>query len=243
VGLAADLAPSGTTIGQVEVATFNADWTRVRLAIAPTEPHDASLPAAPAGLWTVSLVRTGGAAPIRPVACRVQRDNDPFGYARGGRQSYLDDPADDGFTADGAPARVDATAEAFVRRFGTVNGLATHSRVTVVSSFYDDTGRANEYASAGPAPGTAGPGAVHVSLAADASTALRGSLAAGTRSGSARRLAGTSMAAPLQARRAALGWMLPPGSPAQPRPAEFTASLQESDERPTRLGQALAGWT
>jgi hypothetical protein len=240
--VAADLSLSGAVVGQVDIAPFNTAWTRARIALASTEPRDQTLPAAPSGQWSVSLTRTGGAAPNGPVSCRIQRDNDPFGYVRGGKQSYFDELADERQTPDGAPARIENPPGAFVRRFGTVNGLATHDQVTVVSSHYADTGRATEYASAGPlSPVPGAPGAVGVSMPADASTALRGSLAAGTRSGSAIRLSGTSMAAPLYARRIALAHLDSALPWPQVQPLKAPVSQAEDAERPVRLGQALAG--
>lgn len=236
----ANLLLGGKIIGEASMAPFNAGWTRALITLAPTEPRDASLPAAPAGLWSVALTRTGGAPPSRPIACRIQRDNDPFGYHRGGRQSYFDSADDRPFTDDGAPSRIDNPAGVFVRRFGTVNGLATHGEVTLVTSHFADTGRATDYAGAGPASGAPAPGAVQMSMPADASTALRGALAAGTRSGSALRLSGTSMAAPLHARRAALLLMSAPLAPLQPQPLTMEISAQELAERPARLGQAYA---
>ncbi len=238
----ADLSMSGAVVGQVDIAPFNAAWTRARIALAATEPRDPTLPAAPSGQWSVSLTRTGGAAPTGPVSCRIQRDNDPYGYVRGGKQSYFDVPDDERHTPDGAPTRIENPPRTFVRRFGSVNGLATHDQVTVVSSHYADTGRATEYASAGPlSPVPGAPGAVSVSMPADASTALRGSLAAGTRSGSAIRLSGTSMAAPLYARRVALAHLDSAIPLPQVQPLKAPVSQAEDAERPLRLGQALAG--
>jgi hypothetical protein len=240
--VAADLSVAGTAVGDISIQVFSAAWTLVRIALAPTEPRKTALPAAPAGCWTIALTLTGGPPPEKPVACRVHRDNDPFGYRRGGRQSYLDDAADERFGLDGAPSRTDSPPEAFVRRFGTLNGIATHDRVTVVSSYFADTGRATAYASAGPV-GASGVMAARVrfSLPADSSTALPGALAGGTRSGSAIRLSGTSMAAPLYARRIALGFMRNLVAPPQAVALALTVSPRENAERTAKLGVAISG--
>ncbi|MGL4438428.1 MAG: hypothetical protein ACRCUE_04090 [Bosea sp. (in: a-proteobacteria)] len=239
----ANLSINGEIIGRVEIAKHNAHWSWVRIAMAPTEPRFQALPAAAAGLWSVSLTRTGGAAPPRPVSCHIQRDSERFGYTRGGRQSYFDDLADARFTPDGAPSRIENPDHAFVRRYGTVNGLATHDQVTVVSSYFADTGRATDYGSAGPLASTTNvPGAVRFSMPADTSTALRGALAAGTRSGSAVRMSGTSMAAPLYARSLALALMA--GNSARTplvRPVTVPVTPEEERERLTRLGTVIAG--
>lgn len=237
--LSRDVLCGGQRIGGVVIDEYNARWTRILIALAPTEPDDASLCAAPAGRWTFGLAKVGGADLTAPVGCRIQRDFNPFGYGRGARQSYFDDPLDERFTEDGAPSRVENPASAFVRRFGTLNGIATHAHVTVVSGYYGDTGRATEYAGAGRrrSPGSsAGPGDVRISAASDDSTALRGMLAAGTRSGSTARLSGTSMAAPQIARWIAVQHLSRTPMPAQPVPLTIPASANELDERTTRLG-------
>ncbi|UZF95826.1 S8 family serine peptidase [Bosea sp. NBC_00550] len=236
--LSSDVFCGEQRVGGVVIAAYNAHWTRILIALAPTEPDDASLSAAPAGRWTIGLAKVGGADLNAPVGCRIQRDFDPFGYARGARQSYFDDPLDARFTEDGAPARVDNPAPAFVRRLGTLNGIATHAHVTVVSGYYGDTGRATEYAGAGRRrrPGSsAGPGDVRMSAASDDSTALRGVLAAGTRSGSTARLSGTSMAAPQISRWIAVQHLSQNPMPAQPVPLTFPSGPIELDERTTRL--------
>ncbi|MGL4238292.1 MAG: hypothetical protein ACRCSW_19680 [Tabrizicola sp.] len=237
----AQLFANNTQIGDIEIPKFGGTGLMlVRIALVPTEPRPASLPAAPAGLWKVSLTLTSGAKPDRPVSCRIQRDSDPYGYRRGGRQSYFDDPADMRYTSDGAPSRVENPDCAFVRRMGTLNGFATHDQVTVVSSYFADTGRATDYASAGPLYAPEGaPGIVDLSMAADASTALRGALAAGTRSGSAIRLSGTSMASPLYARRAAVELMTGVAS-SKVQPVLIPISEEEALHRPSRLGTPIA---
>ncbi|MGR6130526.1 hypothetical protein, partial [Paenibacillus sp. SER-28] len=69
---------------------------------------------------------------------RIQRDDDPSDHPRGARQSYFDDPRDEPFGTDGALAKID-TLSASTRRFGTLNGLATHDRVTVVGGFVENS--------------------------------------------------------------------------------------------------------
>ncbi|MGL4635267.1 MAG: hypothetical protein ACRCWF_04745 [Beijerinckiaceae bacterium] len=241
-GIATDLLLDGRIVGDVDVSCYNDQWTLVRIALVPTEPREGSLPAAPAGLWTISLAFIGGAKPKKPVACRIHRDTDPYGYQRGGKQSYFDDQSDIRFTCDGALSRVENPSESFVKRFGTVNGIATHDQVTVVSTHFGDTGRATDYAGAGPRnQGLSGLGKVAVSMPADASTALRGSLASGTRSGSAVRMSGTSMAAPLYARQVGLRMMSTAQSQIKTQDVTVAISSDEAAERGARLGTPIAG--
>lgn len=237
--LSRDVLCDDLPIGRCVVARYNARWSRILIALAPTEPDDASLCGAPAGRWTIGLAKIAGADLGALVGCRIQRDFDPFGYMTGARQSYFDDPLDERFGEDGAPSRVENPQAAFVRRHGTLNGIATHQHVTVVSGHYGDTGRATEYGGCGRrrGPGSyAGPGDVRISAVSDDSTAMRGVLAAGTRSGSVARLSGTSMAAPRVAHSIALQHLSQPPGPALPIPLRFPVGPVELDERPTRLG-------
>ncbi|HEV7322038.1 MAG TPA: hypothetical protein VGO04_25825 [Ensifer sp.] len=237
--LSRDLLCDDRPIGRCVIARYNARWTRILIALAPTEPDDSSLPGAPAGRWTIGLTKIAGANLAAPVGCRIQRDFDPFGYMKGARQSYFDDPLDERFGEDGAPSRVENPPAAFVRRHGTLNGIATHGHVTVVSGHYGDSGRATEYGGCGRRriPGSsAGPGDVRTSAVSDDSTAMRGVLAAGTRSGSVARLSGTSMAAPRLARELALQHLSQVPQPVQPIQPQFPIRPVELDERPTRLG-------
>jgi hypothetical protein len=234
-----NLALSGDIIGLCVVERYNDNWVRVVIALAPTEPGNPALPAAPSGRWTIALSKTAGAELDAPVACRIQRDNDPFGYLRGARQSFFDDDADLRFTADGAVSRIENAPIAFVRRLGTLNGLATHDKVSVIAGCYGDSGRATEYGASGPlrtATAPAGPGDVRLAAISDESTALRGVLAAGTRSGSVVRLSGTSMAAPQVARFLAMQHISQAKTPVPTIPLRQPVTDAELSERPTRLG-------
>ena len=207
INVDAALSLRGQTIGQCSVEAYNEKWVRILVSLAATETVDKALPAAPSGRWQVEILKTAGDELTSPVACRILRDNDPFGYSRGGRQSYFDDPLDPRFNERGELSRIETGEPAFVKRFGTLNGIATHDKVCVVGGYYGNTGRATEYSSAGPKPsGKALPSAgdVHVSAISDDSTVLRGVSSAGSRSGANFRLSGTSVAAPKIARLLAL---------------------------------------
>lgn len=232
----AALSLRGQTIGQCSVEAYNEKWVRVLVSLAATETVDNALPAAPSGRWQVALSKIGGGSLTAPVACRILRDNDPFGYTRGGRQSYFDDPLDPPFNERGELSRVETKGSAFVKRFGTLNGIATHDKVLVVGGYYGNTGRATEYSSAGPkhsAKALPSAGDVHASAISDDSTAIRGVRSAGSRSGASFRLSGTSVAAPKVAHLLALQ----PLTVALPPPSNLSAV--EASEYFQRLGQRI----
>ncbi|HRJ68305.1 MAG TPA: S8 family serine peptidase [Beijerinckiaceae bacterium] len=194
------LKSRGRDVGEASIERYGigsgASLWRLLLAIGPTEPTDPLAPAAPAGLVRIGLSGIGAVLACGPICCRIQRDTDPFGYQRGARQSYLDDPYDGVLRANGAPADAENPPAAFVRRFGTLNGLATHDRVTVVGGFVGQTRKPSVYASG---PSFASPG-LPFSAPSDSNPVLRGVPGHGTRSGAVIRMDGTSVAAPQIAR-------------------------------------------
>ena len=134
----------------------------------------------------------------------VQRDDTPFGYPRRGRQSYLDHA--------GAYERDPQTGDYRLQKEGcpiiyaeTLSSIATcpmtsGDHVIVVGAAEasealppSDYPPPADYTSSGPTKGRPGP---DCSAFADEGDALWGVLAAGTFSGSAVKLSGTSVAAP-----------------------------------------------
>lgn len=217
-------------IGQFSVENYrfengNGRW-RFVIILAPTDPADPSLAAAEAGLWQVQL---GGLDPVLkqgPITCRIQRDNDPFGYYRGARQSYFDDRRDLAYDATGKLSATENPDDAFVRRFDGLNGLATHDAVVVVGGYVASSAAPATYSSAGPLstkPGS--PGAVRLAAPSEDSPVLGGIRAAGTRSGITFRLNGTSAAAPQVTRALALAYAAKPGATAKPPTPESVAAL------------------
>lgn len=209
----------GRAVGQVSLDLFRGYRWRVMVILAPSETREPELATAPAGLWTVG-VDVSRLGPDDVIACRIQRDNAARHPWQGGRQSWFDDPRDRTFDAAGAPAQDDAAA-VFVRRFGTLNGFATHDGALVVAGCDAATGKPALYNSAGP-PGQApgGKNAVATAAPSDDSPALRGQSAAGPRAASVGRWIGVSAAAPQIARRAALarldGRPFGPANPSAP---------------------------
>src|SRR5262249_22033131 len=111
------------------------DRWRVLIVMAPTEPNDPGYPGAQAGKWTV-LIRRGRGAKLleHPIHCWIQRSADPELLRSGSRQSYFDDPKNLRYNLQGDHNEED-TKGAFVRRFGSLNGLATEPRALDVAGY------------------------------------------------------------------------------------------------------------
>jgi Subtilase family len=157
------------------------------IAAAPTASRD-GLPAAPAGVWAISVRNTGKAT--LHLDGWVERDDSPSRSRLTRKQSrWLDNPPGS------------------VTEHGTLNSLATGRLPIVVGANYLRTGQASPYSALGPdrrhPPRRLGP---DVMAAGDEHPDAPGLVAAGTRSGSLARMSGTSMAAPIVTRRAA-AWL------------------------------------
>nr|WP_319386233.1 S8 family serine peptidase [uncultured Roseibium sp.] len=201
---------SGDAIGQISLDNHRRKgrW-RVLIALAPSEPHDAALAAAPAGDWKVTLKR-GPAAPAGhgPIYLWVQRDIDLEAFLTGSRQSYLHDDAYRLFDDRGTGDDTDRP-QSHVKRFGSLNGMATGATTLVVSGAVPRVGAlpgsaeidASVFSSAGKSGVGDAVGRVDCAAPADRSIISPGIVAAGTRSGSYASVQGTSVAAPLVARR------------------------------------------
>lgn len=203
---------SGDPIGQISLDNHRTtDRWRVMVALAPSEPEEEDLPAAPAGDWKVTLKRHETAPENHsPIYLWIQRDADPEEFRSGSRQSYLRDIEYRSFNDEGGEAQED-NPDSHVRRFGTVNGLATGSATLIVSGcrpsarhgWDNEKPVASTYSSAGKAGSGAAAGKVDCTAPADRSNINPGIIGAGTRSGSYVMVQGTSVAAPLVARRLA----------------------------------------
>lgn len=191
-------APSTNDV-RFEAAYYNHPGERqwLRLAMGPTTQPDPKAPTVPSGNWRIDIENHGGALAFD---AWVQRGDTPFGHPLWGRQSRFDDPAYERFDLAGRLQQAD-NAASHVRRRGTLNAIATGQHATVIGGYRRSDGKPSEYAGSGPAwVQRSGPDA---SAVADDSPAARGVVAAGTRSGSAIALRGTSVAAPQVTRRIA----------------------------------------
>lgn len=200
------------------------------LCIAPTwgpvplGPGTALWPEAPAGAWRIGLTRKAGT--LRAILF-VQTDQSLTPAPSAGRLSYLDHPdyrshdesgrAIDSYSypPGGAPPVLLDTPGPVLRR-NTLNALAGSPEIVTVSGFRGSDGRPADYASTGrgfPRGGAAsGPVAA---MPSDDGFALYGLIGAGSRSGSAMAISGTSVATALATRRvsqALLRWRALGGS-------------------------------
>jgi hypothetical protein len=185
---------------------------RVLIVTAPSEPEHSHCPGVEAGAWTIVIRRRPRAARLheRSIRCWIQRDTDPENLRSGARQSYFDDPDDVRYCDDGALLEVD-TERAYARRFGSLNGLTTAPVSLAVAGFRLGAGLELSLKDAKPAryscAGTQNTGWPQTKIAcssmSDRSQILRGTVAAGVRSGARSVMQGTSMAAPFVARQLA----------------------------------------
>jgi hypothetical protein len=195
-------------IGQLSVDQHTGHC-RVLVVTAPSEPEDEKSPRVDAGAWTIVIRRDGNAAQLSgDIRCWIQRDTDPADLRSGARQSYFDEPDDARYENDGSLRERD-TPEALVRRFGSLNGLATANGAMSVAGFRLGAGLGSSPDQARPVcyscAGTEGaaPSDPRITCASmsDRAKALPGTIAAGTRSGARSVLQGTSVAAPFVARQ------------------------------------------
>jgi hypothetical protein len=202
-----DLTIGSSVVGQVSIDLFRGIQWRLLVVIGPTNAGPLTHEV---GLWHIKV--DGAALLNAPVtennapflACRIQRDNGTMHPWQGGRQSYFDHPGDRTFGDDGSLRQTDEGA-VFVRRFGTLNGLATHDAAIVVGGIVRNSGKAANYSAAGAEDGSGN--TVDCAAPSDDSALIPGQRAAGTRAATSSRLVGTSAAAPQVARGIALAFL------------------------------------
>ena len=181
--------------------------TCAMLALAPTFAFAGGVALAPSGVWTLGLHNRGSRAAV--VDGYIERDDVVIGTRTGARQSWFEDapqlPWAQQYDLD---ALVDDPQRATpIRRSGSFNSIAT-GRHTVSAGGQRVAGeRWAAYSPQAPDPDGSRPqrpGVVKVpdgAAPSDENPALPGLLGAGSRSGGATRLAGTSAAAPQLARQ------------------------------------------
>lgn len=204
--------------------------TMVLVAVSPTASLDARA-LAPAGVWEIELHNRGPEAVT--VDAWIQRDESVDGFPRSGRQSYFDDPHDR--RAERSPLDEREDPATYVKRRGTLSGLAGGQRATAVGALREADRQRARYSGEGLTPGK--PDVVAVS---DRSRVLGGVLGAGTFSGSRVALDGTSVATPQEVRRLVTPANAPrtkPGPVAKPRPPvgappAWTTGGRDEDGRP-----------
>lgn len=204
----------------------------------------------PAGDWQVRLWNTASEAP-ESVTIRCQRNDTPFGFRPFGRQSRLEDANYRVVAPDGRLEEVD-TQGAWVLRRGTTNAIGSGAHTIRVGSVRAgnvarreveslQATAASTFSSAGDEDNDRD--GVDIAAISEMNHAMPGVLGAGTRSGAAVRLSGTSAAAPQVARWIALELAkpgIPPLRGALIAEAEnSTAAYFEDSYRPERTGARI----
>ncbi len=206
-GASVEVVHRGRVVAWVRAHPAGPGLTRgYDLVLRPTRTDRAG-PVAPAGRWSIGIGRTEAAAdPL--VSLQVQRGDTPVGQRPFGRQSYLVHPACNGFDPEVRDWSDPGSGP--ITRSGTHSALATarDRRVFAVGAagLRLGTGGAAPKPAVYSAAGSSDPAwtarqGPDLSAMAEASPNRRGAVAAGTRSGSAARFAGTSVAVPELARR------------------------------------------
>ena len=174
----------------------------------PTPPICGNEPDAPAGVWEVRIYQ-GKAYNGEDVEAWIQRNDTPFGYPIRGRQSYFDESAYVRYDpVSGRPVEEDpATSVCHVKRVSLINAIATSCSPVVVGGVFRDAPGSVEYSAGGPTWTYCADGGQRmgpdVAAVSDDSHIHRGVLGAGSRSGSAFALSGTSVSTPQVVRVAA----------------------------------------
>ncbi len=162
-------------------------------------------PLAPSGRWQIE-VTPDQIATDEAVQVWIERDDTLPGFRSGGRQSYFNNGDYVRFDKYGAPLAVDpAGTDSPIRRAGTLSGFACGPSPLVIGALVQSNGDMSDYSAAGPITPPRGQAVADrtgpdASARGDDSLVRQGVISAGSRSGSAVRLNGTSVAAPRVAR-------------------------------------------
>ena len=171
---------------------------RFVIIIAPTAPTDNPVPLAPAGRWEVKLINKSSAS--QTVHAWIQWDDRPITYPITGRQSYFVDENHKQFDFDTGRMIEEDVDDSVIKRFGTINALATCDEFITVGGFmFNDFSNAY-YSAAGDCESEPPIPYPDVSAVTDDSYVHGGILGAGSKTGSVVALNGTSVAAPQVAR-------------------------------------------
>jgi hypothetical protein len=163
----------------------------VLLAIGPTRgaPH---CRAAPSGIWKIEIAIGNEVEPNLPVHAWIERDDLLTGIRRGQQAHFEDDGS--GYVPDVHDPHSSATDEF------TLSGISSTGESVVVGGYRETDGKVADYSSSGPARTLSRIGP-DFSAPSDLGVATRGVLTGGCFAGTTRRMSGTSVAAPLLARR------------------------------------------
>ena len=168
-------------------------------------PND---PYAPPGDWQLIVTQLPAMPENTVLDTYIQRDDTQPGYRINGRQSYFSDPGYERRTITGLP-QVQDQPDAYCKRDGSLNGIATGYNTITVAAMMENHMRAPglqpgavaaPYSSGGPLVGTQNQ-QPDVAALADKSPASWGMLTGGTRAAGWYHISGTSIAAPKITRR------------------------------------------
>jgi len=172
----------------------NGDRPMALVTVGPSSTHrrPAQGEPAPEGVWTVTVTNRSKRSKAH-IEAWIQRDDPVLGRPRYGRQSHFEDARYQRFLQpSGMLNQHDHPEDAIVKRAGAINGIATGLKPVVVGGFLRDNGHSAAYA------GRAHEGDTQrypdAAAPSDESWNRRGILAAGTRSGTACSMDGTSVA-------------------------------------------------
>ncbi|MGE4080447.1 MAG: hypothetical protein AB7F22_33395 [Reyranella sp.] len=178
-------------------------FTVILQATAEPDPGAPVAQLAPAGIWKIDLVHTGGLAATDLVHVWIRRDDRIFGFPLRGRQSFLSHADYERFDNAGRDLEIDNTVS-LVRRESTINSMATGTSTIVIGGYLGKEKKLAKYTAAGkrplspppPPPPELVPRWPDAAAVSEDSQVHSGVLAAGTRSGSIVAMGGTSVAAP-----------------------------------------------
>lgn len=194
----------------------------VRISLTPTAQLAAEngpwadTKVSPAGIWTVAVARKAytsdeiAAGTEEKINTWILRDDEVYGYPLEGQQSYFVNECYEVYDSQGREIVEDTGGGCPVRRKSLINAAATGDDVHVVGAYYEREREQTEYSAGGPKIG-AKDEAVNPAVtrkpdllaAAEGSRVHYGVLASGSMSGSIRPMGGTSVAAPMYARKLA----------------------------------------
>jgi hypothetical protein len=185
------------------VAT-GANGTCALIAVAPTFGFSKSAITAPSGVWEVKITNTQAGKVT--VDAYIERDDQIIGVRTGARQSHFEDQW---YDTSGNPGSFTdhANNPSPIRRSGNFNSIATGTKTMSVGGIRVAGPMWAKYSPRKPDPDASRPERPSVvkvpdtQAYSDENPVLLGLKAAGTRSGGAARLVGTSDAAPQETRK------------------------------------------
>lgn len=176
----------------------------ITIATRPTSPH-ACEPTIQPGRWTFEVKNVDNNAGLQPnelLELWAERSDTPSGFPKGGRQSYFHDPNYRKWADTGEYLMVDVPADAYVKRHGTLNPLATGQKCIVAGSHIARNMKLHFFTSYGLFANNQNRGP-DLTVASGLSEARDYTVGAGILSGETVRSNGTSVSSALTARAAA----------------------------------------